>query len=609
MADSIKFTIGGQLGPSYRGALSQAVTEAQAANAAMNRGAMAMRASLLAENKLLQAQLTKQQYAGQDAEILARIKANQDQITNLEIQGTFRRLQVRKTEEAAKLAMARQEMVAQAALVAQGYGAGLASDGHGGYGKRGFAGIFSELVVILREISMGRGTGRILGSVSLLAQRLGLLGTLVKSTAQTQIQAAEAAVRYSIALNAEAVAAEAAGAANAERLLAEGAAAEKTAQQAVQAANIASQAAKVSLGPIGWVTLAVVALGAVLAGVAIHFYEVSKRAKNLADLLDPMKKKFTEQADALREDAKVHQEYLDWLQKVGAETESLPEKLDKVIKKMREQASAEQELARIKGATAKQLEQMDEEQIKKEITLTTLANLKAKRELEAAQVAADQANKAFTSNPTDAAGVDLKGANSAATNAGAILDAVQKQMESTNILEQKDNLGGVIGGVPEYKSRKANENDPFTVSVEGNEITTTVGAAKKAYEKATQTADALAKKQKELADALTNAKLTVEEREKDVKKLTSDIADLQDQLGLKSTLGRQIASAQGGVKGTISSNDWERNGGSFGGPGAALLDVAREQLKVQRQIAHNTTPGHGRGPGGGTDFGDGPGRM
>src|SRR6185312_3635505 len=51
MADSIKFTIGGQLGPSYRGAFAQAEVEALRANNAMNAKIHAQQARIAALDK------------------------------------------------------------------------------------------------------------------------------------------------------------------------------------------------------------------------------------------------------------------------------------------------------------------------------------------------------------------------------------------------------------------------------------------------------------------------------------------------------------------------------------------------------------------------------
>ena len=94
-----------------------------------------------------------------------------------------------------------------------------------------------------------------------------------------------------------------------------------------------------------------VVIAGILAGIAMHMHTLAQRAKNLAEMLDPLKKKFTELADAMRENTKAHQEYLDWLKKIGNEAETLPEKIDLIIKKLREQGQAEMELARLKGAS------------------------------------------------------------------------------------------------------------------------------------------------------------------------------------------------------------------------------------------------------------------
>ena len=493
----------------------------------------------------------------------------------------------------AKASAAAAAVVDMTTIARQG-GWGIMSESGHKYGGKG--GVISEVAVLGHELLQGRGSGRILGPVSILAQRLGLLGTLIKSTASEEIKAAhteadlagamartwyaankkaEATVAAGLASGLSKVQAEAAAAADIKQAAA--AMTDATAQKAkaaatVESAEVAAAAASVSLGPIGWLLIAGIALTAVIVGLAVHFHTLAKRAQNLADLMNPLKKKFTEQADALRENAKDHQQYLDWLKNVGKEHETLPQKIDEVIKKMREQAAAEKELAQLRGASKLMLEAMDEKELQAELLeLSTAKNKVA--EAEARKQAFDPSN--------------LKSAQHVAANAGAILDAVQAEFEK-NPKQYLPGAGqGVIGGAPELKTRPTNESDLFTVSVDGKEVTTSLGAAKAAYDKSTRAADALATEQQKLADTLADSKKTTEEKDAAVQQFQKRQDELTNEIGIKTTIGRQIAAFSGGG-GAANVTERERIGlGAASSIQVSILDVAKQhkQISVQQLAA------------------------
>ena len=335
-----------------------------------------------------------------------------------------------------------------------------------------------------------------------------------------------------------------------------------------------------TMGALTWGLIA----GGVLAGLGLlawHLHTVATRAKNLIDLLDPLKKKFTEQADALRGLAKEHQGYLDWLKKAGQDTDSLPEKIDKVIRKMREQAAAERELAQAKGKSHMDIYRMTQQELASEYDVLAMAKRKAIEEQEAADEEASGAQQEREHFDTSS----VVGAKTAATNAGAILDAVQKKMESSSVtVGTGRQFPGPFGNTAETLTRTANESDKFNVKVGDKTVTTSVADAKAAYNKATGLADQLEAKETELKDAVANSRTTREEKNKAVKQITSEIDEIKNQLGLSGTR-QQIARLQ----------DAKRRGGSRGGSmnaeqrvGAYYAGDEKKANHLLERIAHNT---------------------
>jgi len=420
---------------------------------------------------------------------MRRSVANERAITALTIAEYERRAAADMALSEAATAKKAGEL-AMLATVARGAGAGVSQGGnHGG----GISGIIRESLVIVREFFRGNFS-RMAGSVTLLAQYMGLLGKVVKSTASEAVAASVAVTKLSQSMAAAALAAEAKAVASAQAALAEGAdaaaaqalaaadaesataaraaalAQEAKAAAMAQAAEISMASALVTIGPIGWVAAALLVLGAAIVGVIWHFHTLAVRAKNTADMLGPLKKSFKDEADTLRENSKIHQEYLDWLKKIGQESESLPDKLDKLIRKMREQASAEEELARAQGKSHTEILGMKKAELEAELNATTLAKLQATREAEDAGIAAEEADK-----KRQAFKPDIKGAKKDAEKKGAILEAVQGAMDSQTVttFDGPSVPNGTFGSMPSAQTRPANENDPMTVKVEGKEITAT----------------------------------------------------------------------------------------------------------------------------------------
>lgn len=633
MGDSIKFTIGGQLGPSYRGTLAQAEVEALRANNAMNTKIHAQRARIAAldkaESKLkprsAEASAFYIQNAGKKAALQQELQLMELK-HNLTASASARKMEAEKVAAARvadaekvasnRAAMAtivaqeREAAIAEDAIlaervaaqkaadlamltnVARGYGAN--ANAGGAHGKAGLTGIIRESTVIAREIAMGRGMGRVAGSVTLLAQYMGLLGKVVKSTASEQVFASAAASKLAQSMAAEAVAAQ--GTSRFAALSAAALKQEAAATDLATKAQIALATAKVSINPLGWVLISGVVIAGIIAGIAMHMHTLAMRAKNLVDMLDPLKKKFTEQADAMRDNAKEHQEYIDWLKKVGAETETLPEKIDQVIKKMREQAQAEMELARLKGASRVALERMEEAQLIAERDVVTRGVLQARREVEDAKMKADSSESAVQAfDPSNA-----RGAATAAENAGKILDAVQEKFDYA-VARNKEQAAA--GGYAFNPNDVTGKNKFYGVKVGENELPgISLDEAKAAYNKATNESERLAQIQKELHDTLANDKTTVEEKTKSVERLTKEQQAILDQLGIKQTTGREIAKYSGN-RGRIPESEMERAGLFQSSALIRTHDTLTESLKVQRSIEKKIGRGTGGHAPGGVNFG------
>src|SRR5678810_1139874 len=110
-------------------------------------------------------------------------------------------------------------------------------------------------------------------------------------------------------------------------------------------------------------------------------------------------------------------------------------------------------------------------------------------------------------------------------------------------------------------AHKATEKDVLPgVTVNGKTLPAmSFDQAKAAFNKATKEAERLTAIQKELHDTLANDKTTVEEKTKAVTKLTEEQQKILDDLGIKQSTGRQIASLSGN-RGRISQNEMEKAG-------------------------------------------------
>lgn len=202
---------------------------------------------------------------------------------------------LKKFEDDRKIAKAAQ--LTQATIVARGFGAGTSDGSHG---KTGLGVVVSEVAVIGHEFLQGRGGGRIIGSISILGQRLGWLRKIIKTTADADVDAAraqgvlsQAASQAAVELEAKAVATEAAATATpfeiatnrlaADAALKHAAAVEMENVALTQKAEISKASAKfIGFGPVGIVA-------GIVLGIAAGLFAGYKHAKALVDKLSGIK--------------------------------------------------------------------------------------------------------------------------------------------------------------------------------------------------------------------------------------------------------------------------------------------------------------------------------
>ena len=482
-------------------------------------------------------------------------------------------------------AAARAEMLADMTVMARTGGMGIMSESGHKYGGQG--GVVSEIAVIGHELLQGRGTGRVLGSISILAQRLGWLGKLIKSTAAEEIAAAhaeanlagayartwyaankkaEATIAAGIASGLSKTQAEAAAAADIKQ--AEAAMVDATAQKAkaaatVESAEIAAAAATVTLGPIGWAVIGLIALTGAIIGAAIHFHRQAVAAKNLAQALDPLKQKYTELAEAQDKAAKAQQEHADRIKDILDAHRTESELIDRKIKLLRLEAEA-------RGLNDQQTLAMEKAALEVEQKRLLVERDKA---IAAENAASDAAiagatTKDFTTGET----INQKQAEKKAKTLGEILDAAQAAMAGKTISKVvSEYVPGSSFPSQRYINRKADETDQLNFKVGDKPFQMSVAEAAKNFNMASEQARQLATDQKALDDILKDASKTTEEKKAALLKVQGDLEGISDQ---------QKYPKRGKVELDLSAN---QRIGAFAMPmQTTMVDLARQQVKQQQ---------------------------
>lgn len=366
------------------------------------------------------------------------------------------RQQSRKDKVAAaanEIADAKSEQLAMLTVVARQGGIGAGSGAGHRYGGKG--GVIQEIAVIGHEMLQGRGTGRIIGSISILAGRLGWLGKLVKSTAQEEIYAAFAENKLAgamarTALEAEKkavatiAAGEASGLSKGAALQAAGAdlaaaAAARTAGVAqtakaaatVEAAEIAAASATTALGPIGWLLLAVIAVAGIFFLLVRSMNRYAKEQRALNETLATSATKFSDESSAMEKANAAAIEFEKSLAKLNLRHNQSVEKSDLAIEALKRHADATANLAEEKRKAA----MLDIDLAEKQGKIGHIQAIRARADAEKQAVS----DKAATQIAAMKAEVDQRAADSIkgikdATAAGAAdkeaNDALNKSPES-----------------------------------------------------------------------------------------------------------------------------------------------------------------------------------
>lgn len=468
----------------------------------------------------------------------------------------------------------------------------------------GSGGIMRESIVVLREILSGRFNARTAGSVSILAQRLGLLGVILKGTSEESKALATAqkvqAAATALAADSAAIAAEqnlkeassellseyadkaksesALKAAAAKYLSATASKAETAAAyESAKATETAALASKLALSPIGWLAAAVIAVGVAAFFVVRHILNLRTEVANLAKLMDLTTVSFTHQADAMKSAAMAAQEFNDWLNKLTMTEEGLAEQVEETITALREQAKFEQELAKKHGASPQQIAQMEIEATKKELAAIKAAQTanenNLKRDVTAAKNAEAQAHN-----------TDLKGrietAGDASKKANAIVEEIQQ-----NILHAKYSGDWYINAFGALEWGKHDIGPDFKVGVK-DMPDMSLNEAKANASKINAEEIRLLAIQKQLLDFAQEKKHLTEKDFQEQKSLRKEAAKLTADLALKEKYLPELAGADRmkQVHGHVSSL---QQIGAYTSPAVSIQrQLLRHVVKIEKNTDH-----------------------
>ena len=636
MPAGVIFRVGGALDPSYKTALAQSVAEAKAAAIAINRTSMAgdsVNSAVLissARGRKEVEVLRKQQRdlkVLQSSMIASSVLASKEKFQvadaiakkEAEIEVVYAREAALKVAQirydaglalsVSQVALMRESQAAQTAIVAAQTAEQVAivragaiaeveariaanasgvSSGMGSHGRGGMTGIIRESLVIMREAAMGRGGPRIAGSATLLAQYLGVLNLAVKSTAAPALEAAAAAEALAIKL--DLVAAASVGTATETVALEAAQKQQIVVTEAQTAANRALLSAVVTLNPIFWATVGIlVAVGTAAGFIIYHFHKLSVEAKNLADALNPLKKKFTELAEAQDKAAKAGQENSDWLKELNDRHRSESEQIERKIKLLKEEWAARKRLAEARGASDGELKALDMASLQAEQQMLLVEQARLKTENDKAQAAEKSASDAAIAGPTT---TDEKGrtitydqAKENVKKRGDILDAAQEEMDNTKGIHTNEIEGYAPGAgvsVPIYKTRSANESDVLDFKVGTKSFSMSVAEAKKNFDFMNEKVRKLATDQAALDAVLKSAKSTATEKMDAQNRVNEDLESVADEM---KTTQESPRTRHGGAN--REATERERVG--IGAPQVAnlqkqTLDVSKLQLAAARLL-------------------------
>ena len=222
-------------------------------------------------------------------------------------------------------------------------------------------------------------------------------------------------------------------------------------------------------------------IGAAIFFVVRHLNEVATQQRNLAELLDTATVKFSDQARAMKRAAEEAASFKSWLDDLKQSEEGLGEVVEENLRIMRERYRLQREIASEGGAGKNQLEQMDVEQMRRELQAVQAGLVQAQRNAAAHGAEATQAEAAAkdTSRVTH-----LENVSSHAKQIAEIIDELKKDV-ATQRTAVATPFSATTSGLPgiSYSSRPANETDKFLVGPKGAEIFTSLKDMQAAFDK------------------------------------------------------------------------------------------------------------------------------
>jgi hypothetical protein len=479
-------TIGGKLGSSYQGAMTEAVALAQATNRKLNSASLKAAAidagSAVDMSRLGQFKQWKKEYlaarteearleealrtggtrrvqsstdAAYDSALirangLIRVRVAQiaaeraGKIENdIEAKASYEKLQNYKKlvkekslfNQIALNKIAKEEEISQMAMLTRmASGHAASGGGHGG----GMTGIIRESLVVGREISMGRGLGRIGGSVTLLAQYLGILKLAVKSTATEAVEAADKEEKLGATMAIAAIRAR--GTAEYTNLLAAAEKQDIIVKNALIEKTLQLKVAQVTLNPVFFITAAILAvtIGAIFA-LTRSVKRYMQDVREMHDILDTSKTKFEDEASAIKKAADAAREFQKELAKLNEFHNQAVENSDAAVDAIKRESEANKKLADEK----KQASLLDIEYAEKRGQISSREAAKRRGQIEkqsvsdAAASELSTAKKELDQRATDSANA-IKAAGAAENAAQVANDRLNKSPESLKRLAQLD---------------------------------------------------------------------------------------------------------------------------------------------------------------------------
>ncbi len=520
---------------------------------------------------------------------------------------------------------------------------------HGGPGG-GVSGVIRESLVIIREFGRGNYT-RIPGSATLLAQYLGGLSLLYKSTASSAVAAAMAERKLTeemalaavvardkaIASKAAAVAVEMDGAASviaaAEDDLAATAAEENAAAQNVKAlaseraARVAMASSRITVTAFGWIAIAAIALAVPVYLLWNHFNKLAKAHKEFADSVDASRHTFLDEAKAAEENRRANEQLDQWLKNELSTRKDLKDITEERIEQLHQETQAQVALMRASGDSAAAINQYEMRQLRTEQQILQASNAIANSKLAEAEASLKAARSGRDTFATH--GLQIDGKEITPKAAQEALD---------NAINAKDTIYQKLKDNPDYQrlkdeaSQPAKPQSPFTVKPIGafNQVAYGMNTAVSMRDKMEREAlvtgsngmsagfslqdlnaiilknqkylDLSTDKQNSYSDAIDDSKKDISAYSTEAKKSAASLVRINKELEIRGGVGAQTAALEDAKKssgkGLPGGDALVRVGNFLGTSRSGIENLAAEHVKIAReQLGHlrsmDSKIGHG----------------